>query len=175
MPRATSTRPPTAVELAAALMLLVPSCLMTLAPVTTRAEDGLTAAEVEDVLDQGGVQFVRLPDHQLRAQLVAGDMHGHLTFSYTGTIENYWPFGIVGAHYAFVSVIGLDDRLAARGTADRMARRPRTTTASRGFVCANVIVQRIAASGLNPDRLDRFLLERFAAAATNDRPLRPGG
>ena len=49
----------------------------------------------------------------------------------------------------------------------RMAKHERATTSCRGFVCANVIVQRLALHGMNPDKLDRFLLERFAAAAAN--------
>jgi hypothetical protein len=168
-----STSPSTAVELASALLLLVPSCLMTLAPVTTETDDGLTEAEVADVLDQCGRQVSRVPDDQLQTQLASNDLKGHVEFTYTSTIDNYQPFGIAGTDYAFVSVIGLKNRWAASRAANRMAHRDRGTTASRGFVCANVIVQRIAADGLNPDKLDRFLLERFAAAATNDRPLKP--
>jgi hypothetical protein len=153
------------------LLLLVPSCLMTLAPVTTRSHDHVTEADVEDILVQCGAHVVRLAEEQLRTELVASDVHGHIEFAYAGRIVDHLPFGIAGASYAFVSVIGLADRSAVSRAAERMARHDRTNCASRGFVCANVIVQRITPDGLNPDKLDRFMLERFAAAATNDRPV----
>jgi hypothetical protein len=171
MMRRNATSPPTAVGLASALLLLVPSCLMTLAPVTTRSDDHLTEAEVQDVLDQSGAHALRLSGEQLRNQLVANDLNGRVEFTYAGTIDNWQPFGIAGTDYAFISVIGLKDRSTASRAAERMASRDRGSSASRGFVCANVIVQRITADGLNTDKLDRFLLERFAAAATNDRPV----
>ena len=144
---------------------------MTLAPVTTRSDDHLTEADVEDVLDQCGARVLRQPGEQLRIELVADGLNGRVEFAYAGTIDNWQPFGIVGSDYAFISVIGLKDRSAAGRAAERMARRDRGRTAARGFVSANVIVQRITAEGLNADKLDRFLLERFAAAATNDRPV----
>ena len=153
------------------MLLLVPSCLMTLAPVTTRSNDHVTEADVVDILDQCRAHVVRLAGKQLRTELAASDLNGHIEFAYAGKIENHVPFGIAGTDYAFISVVGLSDRSAAGRAAERMARRDRASTASRGFVCANVIVQRITPDGLNPDMLDRFLLERFAAAATNDRPV----
>ncbi len=133
----------------------------------------MTEAEVEDILDQCRAHIVRLAGEQLRTELAANDLNGHIEFVYAGRIANHLPFGIAGTDYAFISVIGLADRSAASRAAERMARRDRASTAARGFVCANLIVQRITPDGLNPDMLDRFVLERFAAAATNDRPVPP--
>jgi hypothetical protein len=151
------------------LFLLVPSCLMTLAPVTPLDSSGVTRAEVEDILAQCGARFQFMPASELASQLKAtgSDLKGRVEFAYVGIVENYEPFAIAGSDFAFISVIGCSDPAAAGRAGERMARHERTVTSSRGFACANVIVQRIAADGMNADRLDRFLLERFAAVASH--------
>jgi hypothetical protein len=162
--------PPSAVLATAGnLFSLVPSCLMTLAPVTAPADMGLTRSEVEDVLSQCGSQVTLVPPAEFARQLSSArsDLSGHIEFAYVGLIENHLPLAITGNGFAFISVIGLTDGETARKVGQRMARHERATTSCRGFVCANVIVQRLALDGMNPDKLDRFLLERFAAAATN--------
>jgi hypothetical protein len=151
------------------LFSLVPSSLMSLAPVTASTDMGLTQSEVEDILSQCGSQVTLVPAAELARQLSSArsDLSGHIEFAYVGLIENYLPFAITGDGFAFISVIGFTDCAMAAKVGRRMARHDRTTTSCRGFVCANVIVQRLALDGMNPDKLDRFLLERFAAAATN--------
>ena len=163
--------PPHSAVLATAsnLFSLVPSCLMTLAPVTAPTDMGLTQSEVEDVLSQCGSHVMLVPAAEFARQLSSArsDLSGHIEFAYVGLIENHTPLAITGDDFAFISVIGFTDAAMAGKVGQRMAKHDRTTTSGRGFVCANVIVQRLALDGMNPDKLDRFLLERFAAAATN--------
>jgi hypothetical protein len=163
--------PPPSAALATAsnLFSLVPSCLMTLAPVTAPTAMGITRSEVEDVLSQCGSQVTLVPPAEFARQLSSArsDLSGHIEFAYVGLIENHVPLAITGNGFAFISVIGLTDGATAGKVGQRMARHERAATSCRGFVCANVIVQRLALDGMNPDKLDRFLLERFAAAATN--------
>jgi hypothetical protein len=162
--------PPAAVlAMASNLFSLVPSCLMTLAPVTTPIAMGLTQSDVEDVLSQCGSDVMLVPAAEFTRQLssIHSDLNGHIEFAYVGLIENHVPLAITGHGFAFISVIGFTDRAMAGKVGERMAKHDRTATSGRGFVCANVIVQRLALDGMNPDKLDRFLLERFAAAATN--------
>jgi hypothetical protein len=151
------------------LFSLVPSCLMTLAPVTAPTDRGLPQSKVEDVLSQCGSQVTLVPAAEFARQLSStrSDLSGHIEFAYVGLIENHMPLAITGNGFAFISVIGFTDSATARRVGQRMAKHERTTTSCRGFVCANVIVQRLALDGMNADKLDRFLLERFAAAATN--------
>jgi hypothetical protein len=155
---------------ASELFALVPSCLMTLAPVTPPTEIRLTRANVEDVLTQCAARFVLVLEADITRQLASAhsDLKGHVEFAYVGVIEKNAPFGIAGHDFAFVSVLGFEDDATAARAGERMAWHPRTSTSGRGFVCANVIVQRIVADGMNPDKLDRFLLERFGSAATRD-------
>jgi hypothetical protein len=151
------------------LFSLLPSCLMTLAPVTAPTDKGLTQSEVEDVLSQCGSRITLVQPAELARQLSSArsDLHGHIEFAYVGLIENHVPLEITGHGFAFISVIGLTDAATAEKVGRRMAKHERAATSCRGFVCANVIVQRLALHGMNPDKLDRFLLERFAAAAAN--------
>jgi len=161
--------PPTTAVLATAsnLFSLMPSCLMTLAPVTAPTDNGLTQPDVEDVLSQCGSQVTLVAPAELTRQLSSArsDLSGHIEFAYVGLIENHVPLDITGRGFAFISVIGLTDAATAERVGHRMAKHERAATSCRGFVCANVIVQRLALHGMNPDKLDRFLLERFAAAA----------
>ena len=149
------------------LFSLVPSCLMTLAPVTAPSDVGLTQSDVEGILSQCGSQVTLVPPAELSTQLLSArsDFSGHIEFAYVGLIENHVPLAITGHGFAFISVIGLTDAATAERVGHRMAKHERAATSCRGFVCANVIVQRLALHGMNPDKLDRFLLERFAAAA----------
>jgi hypothetical protein len=149
--------------------VLVPSCLMTLAPVTYPTGDGLTLAEVEDILSQCGPHVMRVPDKEVARQLTlaASDLKGHVDYVYIGLVENYEPFDISGSAFAFISVIGCSDEATADRARERMAHHLRSEASSRGFVCAKAIVQRMTSPMLNADKLDRFLLERFASAATN--------
>jgi hypothetical protein len=162
------TRSHGALTVANELFWFVPSCLMTLAPVTPPTGVQITRAQVEDVLKQCGARFEAVPpadvDHGLA--MAASDLKGHVEYAYVGLIENYPPFGIAGSDFAFISVIGCVDDTTAHLAGERMARHDRTATSSRGFVCANLIVQRIVADEMNADKLDRFLLERFASAAS---------
>jgi hypothetical protein len=150
------------------LFSLVPSCLMTLAPVTAPTHMGLTQSEVADVLSECGSQVLLVPAAEFARQLSSArsDLSGHIAFAYVALIENHVAFAITGDGFAFISVIGFTDGAMAGKVGQRMAEHDRTSTSGRGFVCANVIVQRLALDGMNPDKLDRFLLERFAAAAT---------
>ncbi len=149
--------------------MLVPSCLMTLAPVTYPTGDRLTQAEVAEILAQCGPHVMLVPEKEVARQLTlaASDLKGHVDYVYIGLVENYEPFEISGSDFAFISVIGCSDEATAARARERMAHHLRSEASSRGFVCANAIVQRMAAPMMNADRLDRFLLERFAAAATN--------
>jgi hypothetical protein len=161
-------RPHGALTVANELFWLLPSCLMTLAPVTPPSGARLTRTQVEDVLAQCGAHFEVIPPAEVESQLAiaASDLKGHVEYAYVGLVENYAPFAIAGSDFAFISVIGCVDDTTAHRAGERMAHHERTTTSSRGFVCANVIVQRMVRGDMNPDKLDRFLLERFASAAS---------
>ncbi len=141
---------------------------MTLAPVTPPSGARLLRSQVEDVLAQCGARFQVVPPAEVESQLAvaASDLKGHVDYAYVGLVENYPPFGIAGSDFAFISVIGCVDDTTAHRAGERMAHHERTATSSRGFVCANVIVQRMVADEMNADKLDRFLLERFASAAS---------
>jgi hypothetical protein len=169
MPLHAASPPSGALALASNLFLLVPSCLMTLAPVTVPTNTGLTQAKVDGILDQCGPHVVLIPQADVERQLTAtgSDLKGYVTFAYVGLVRDFAPFEIAGDGFAFISAIGFTDDAAAQRAGERMAHRRRTDTSSRGFICANAIVQRIAGNAVNPDKLDRFLLERFASAATN--------
>ncbi len=171
--RAGGAAPRTTAALAVAneLFWLVPSCLMTLAPVTPPDCSGLEQADVEDILTQCGARFRFVPPSEVASELSAtgSELKGRVEFAYVGVVENSAPVAVVGSDFAFISVIGCRDFATAARAGERMARHERTITASRGFVCANVIVQRIAADEMNADKLDSFMLERFAAAASSPR------
>jgi hypothetical protein len=162
------TRSHGALTVANELFWFLPSCLMTLAPVTPPTGVLLTPAQVEDVLAECGALFEAVPPAEVEKRLAAAasDLKGHVEYAYAGLIENCARFGITGSDFAFLSAIGCVDDTTAHLAGERMGRHDRTSTSSRGFVCANVIVQRIVAAGMNADRLDRFLLERFASAAS---------
>ena len=142
---------------------------MTLAPVTAPSGGELTQDEVADILGQCGPHVMLIPPDEVARllSLAASELGGHVDYAYVGLVEKFAPLGITGCDFAFISVIGCSDEVTAANAGERMAHHERNRASSRGFVCLNAIVQRMGPAHMSCDRLDRFLLERFAAAATN--------